>query len=153
MTSRPARSSSWARATMGPRTAYCASRTEDATSSIRTIRVGYATRSRPSSGPLQLQPPVVDQAADRLDVAVEDPVLRQVGDLGPDPRVRLGHLARGAERGAEVQGLRRDEELDGEAGPNVLDDLAGLERCGHPHRDVVLPPGRRRDRVDRRGVA
>src|SRR5829696_2027148 len=58
MISRPARSSSWARTTIGPRTAYWASRTAGATSSIRTaIPAGYARYGAGTKRPLELATP------------------------------------------------------------------------------------------------
>ena len=46
--------------------------------------------------------------------------------------MRLGHLGRGTERPAQVDGLRRDEQLDGEAGPHVLHHRRALSAAVMP---------------------
>ena len=51
---------------------------------------------------------------------------------------------------AQVERLRRDEQLDRQDPLDVLEDVARVPRRDRAHRDVVLLVGARRDRIDRR---
>ena len=88
-----------------------------------------------------------------LDVAGERPVVAQPRRQLPHRRARGSSAGSRLERRVELDRLRTCKQLDRHRALRVREHLPRLEAGRVPHRDVILLPRARRDRVDRRRMA